>query len=175
MRHQAQLSRQVASDATTRLHGLFVGAKCWHVSAGGVTWPAINVVLGEHVPRARPLTNPAHPERFRSHDGSRALMAWSSWTLRQGSVEVVSSVHAVALAERARVLEGRTITGIRVDAERALHVDLDDDLHLVVRGPSESPEPAESWSAHAVEPDGDTTIAPGTEGIETTRPAPPKI
>lgn len=55
------------------------GNSCWHVSAGGVSWPSVMLALGEKIPRDRPLRNEAQPAVFRENDPSVSLLIWCSW------------------------------------------------------------------------------------------------
>jgi hypothetical protein len=68
-----------------------VGQRCWYVSAGGVTAPSFSLALGEQIPRARPLTNTAHPPSFRHNEGSFGLLVWCSWRLQTDSNVLATS------------------------------------------------------------------------------------
>lgn len=106
------------------------GMPCWHVSAGGCTWPSFNLAMGDRIPRRRPLSNERQPKEFRENDPSASLLVWTSWRLESASLPVASSEdrEGVALPELEKLI-GRTVVGARVlngclDLELAFSGDL---------------------------------------------------
>lgn len=151
MRDQSRLSQQVASESTARLYRLLVGAPCWYVSAGRTTWPAIQLAIGDRVPRARRLDNDFHPEEYRTHEASRSLFVASDWSLVHRGIVVVTSAHPLASSARAREVESHTIARVEVSREGTLELSFDDDFSLIVK-PSTEPEADReaSWTLHLV-------------------------
>ena len=85
------------------------GAACWHVSAGGATAPSFMLVLGDKVPRAQPLQNPAQPECFRNHRGSIELLVWCSWRLQTTSSVLAASDLGTDWTEQLAKLVGQSV------------------------------------------------------------------
>ena len=67
------------------------GQSCWHVSAGGSTWPTFLLACGEKIPRERELSNLAQAFEYRQNRGSVELLVWCSWRLELGLLFTASS------------------------------------------------------------------------------------
>jgi hypothetical protein len=67
-------------DPLSLVRGL-KGLGCWYVSCGGAAGTTFQLALGEKIPRAAVLKNPAHPEEYRLNEGEANLLVWCSWRL----------------------------------------------------------------------------------------------
>lgn len=86
-----------------------VGQRCWYVSAGGSTAPSFALVLGNQIPRDRPLANAAHPTEFRENRGSVELLVWCSWRLERAAEVLASSDQESAGLSTLKDLVGASI------------------------------------------------------------------
>lgn len=86
-----------------------VGARCWHLSAGGPTAPSFLLVMGAQVPRERPLRNPRQPRAFRLNRGSIELLVWCSWRLQTSRSVLASSDQLSAGLRELRRLIGKRV------------------------------------------------------------------
>lgn len=86
-----------------------VDQTCWHVSAGGVTWPSFMLALGKKIPRSIPLKNEAQPLVFRENDPSVSLLIWCSWRLELASGMLGSSDGGPASESLLGQLTGKTV------------------------------------------------------------------
>lgn len=93
MRRVVPEVREIGVPATPdQVVGALVGARVWHVSAGGSGWPVVQVAVGERVARARPLSNDRQPSAFRDHESELGVMAWRGrWVLSRGGSVLASS------------------------------------------------------------------------------------
>jgi hypothetical protein len=101
-----QLSNLVYSIRTLR---------CWHVGCGGAAGPTFSLALGERVPRAVPLMNPAEPESFRQFEGEANLYVWCSWRLDDPDRPLTSSDDTTPSIEQGltQLLES-TVTAVQL-------------------------------------------------------------
>ena len=85
---------------------------CWHVSAGGSTWPSFVLVMGDKVRRMSPLKNPAQPEDYRQFRGSLELLVWSSWRLQTRTEVLATSDQDDDVVGQLESLNGIKIVGV---------------------------------------------------------------
>lgn len=122
-----------------------IGQRCWYVSAGGVTWPSFVLVCGDMIARELPLSNPAHPEPFKSNRGSVELLIWCSWRLQTDSRVLASSDEAESGAKALIALVGTTLTEARCSAPAwDLALAFSSGLAIQVFADNHGPEPTAS-------------------------------
>ena len=69
-------------DGELQVRSQLIGLECWYASFGGKhLGSSFSLAFGNKVPRAVPLSNTAHPEEFRTDEGSANLVVWCSWRL----------------------------------------------------------------------------------------------
>ena len=147
-----------------------VGETCWHVSVGGVTVPSFLLVLGERIPRERPIENPRQPEEYRRFKGSVELLVWCSWRLETDDEVLASSVQGETCVGELRRLRGATVS-IATCSRPAwdLTIRFTDNRHLVIfcdRMDSEA-RAAHNWELWT--PGVEATAGPGTTFETATR------
>lgn len=147
------------------------GQPCWYVSIGGATSPSFVLVLGERVPRARPLVNERHPEEYRRCCGSVELLVWCSWRL-QSNVEVMAtSEQEQLLGDTMRSLVGTHVVAVRCTPPAwDLVVDFSDGRSLEIFCDHVEPGSpiAENWELWT--PERCVTAGPGAQLVAEAAP-----
>lgn len=89
------------------------GARCWYVSVGAPTLPTFHLVMGDQIPRERPLRRTDAPEAFRKYTGSVELLVWSAWRL-QCEEEVIGGSRQAgdAIVSAVSRLRGETLQDV---------------------------------------------------------------
>ena len=136
-----------------------VGQTVWHVSAGGVSWPSLELALGERVRRAKPLASMRQPEEYRTYRGSFELMIVCAWRLQRGAEVRLGSRGDEYGIEHLDALVGARVVGVICDG-----FDSGDELIVFADRSSFM----ENWTLST--PDGSLEVGPG-DGWEEGPPA----
>lgn len=106
-----------------------VGAKCWHVGAGGLGGGSFSLALGSKVRREHALRYATAPKVFQAYEGEFNLVVWCSWRL-DGPAEALASSDEdpeVIARKLRKALVGRTVERARVSCRAC-------ELRLVIGG-----------------------------------------
>ncbi len=92
-----------------------IGASCWHVCAGGNTWPHFSLALGDKIAREHPLSNDKVGEAFRNFDGEIDIYVRCCWRLLlEGGIVATSQSEEQEGSSQLQLLHGKKLEAINL-------------------------------------------------------------